>query len=115
MEIYAPLYQTDSREIIAAGKIYNNGERLVAELRSIRLVSIAIVAAVTAPMMFVLFLMVRRAGATVDAHRNDLQKKVVEAETLAVQNDKLRQDADDARGGSIQSNERLLENIGQIP
>jgi signal transduction histidine kinase len=113
MEIYAPLYQTDSRDIIAVGKIYNAGERLVADLRSIRLMSIAIVAAVTAPMMFVLFLMVRRAGATVDAHRNDLQKKVVEAQTLAVQNDKLRQLADDARAESIQSNERLLENIGQ--
>ena len=51
MEIYAPLYQTDSRDIIAVGKIYNTGERLVADLRSIRLMSIAIVAAVTAPMI----------------------------------------------------------------
>jgi signal transduction histidine kinase len=113
MEIYAPLYSADSRDIVAVGKVYNAGERLVAELRSIRITSIAIVAAVTAPMMFVLFLMVRRAGVAVNAHRNDLQKKVVEAQALAAQNDKLRQLADDARTESIQSNERLLENIGQ--
>jgi signal transduction histidine kinase len=113
MEIYAPLYRTDSREIIAVGKIYNAGERLVAELRSIRIMSIVIVAAVTAPMMFVLFLMVQRADIAVHAHRKTLRKKVIEARALATQNDTLRQIADDAREETIQSNERLLENIGQ--
>ena len=113
IEIYAPLYLTGTKNIIAVGEIYNNGERLAAELRSIQIASIAIVAAVTAPMMFALFLMVRRARVTVDAHRNALKRRVTEATALAAQNDRLRQEADDARMESVQSNERLIGQIGQ--
>jgi signal transduction histidine kinase len=113
IEIYAPLYLTGTKDIIAVGEIYNNGERLAAEISSIQLASIAIVAAVTAPMMFALFLMVRRAGVTVDTHRKTLKRKVTEATALAAQNNKLRYEADDARMESVQSNERLLDQIGQ--
>jgi signal transduction histidine kinase len=85
IEIVAPLYRAGTTDIIAAGALYNNGERLAAELVSVRIALITIVAAVTAPMMFVLFLIVRRAAVTIDA----------------------------ARMESIQSNERLLGQIGQ--
>jgi signal transduction histidine kinase len=113
IEIYAPIYLINTRQIIAVGEIYNSGERLGAELRSIRFTSIGIVGAVTAPMMFVLFLMVSRASRAVAAHRKNLEKALIEARALAGQNDRLRQQADDARLESIQSNERLLDQIGQ--
>src|SRR5882757_7940615 len=60
IEIHAPLFRTGTKEIIAVGEVYNDGRRLAADLASIRLVSIGIVGAVTAPMMLILFLMVRR-------------------------------------------------------
>ncbi|MBY0381689.1 MAG: ATP-binding protein [Xanthobacteraceae bacterium] len=113
VEIYAPLYVTGTKDVIAVGEIYNNGERLAAEINTIQIASIAIVAAVTAPMMFVLFLMVRRASATVDTHRKTLKRKVIEATALASQNNKLRHEANDARMESVQSNERLIDQIGQ--
>jgi signal transduction histidine kinase len=113
IEIYAPLYSTDRTEIIAASRVHNNGERIAAELRTIRIASVAIVATVTAPMMFVLFLLVRRAVATVRRHRDALEDMVTGSRALAAQNDKLRQEADDARMESIQSNERFLAQIGQ--
>jgi signal transduction histidine kinase len=113
IEVYAPLYSADKAEIIAASKIYNNGGRLAAELHTIRIASVAIVATVTAPMMIVLFLLVRRAVATVRKHRDALEDMVTGSRALAAQNDKLRQEADDARMESIQSNERFLAQIGQ--
>jgi signal transduction histidine kinase len=113
IEIYAPLYSADRTEIIAASRVYNNGERLAAELRMIRIASVAIVATVTAPMMLVLFLLVRRATATVRRHQNTLRDLVTGSRALAAQNDKLRQEADDARMESIQSNESFLARIGQ--
>jgi signal transduction histidine kinase len=113
VEIFVPLYRTGTTDIIAAGKIYNDGERLAAELSSIRIASIVIVATITVPMMLVLFFLVRAAGVTVDSHRKTLRRKIAEAINLATQNDRLRQEADDARIESVRSNEHLLESIGQ--
>ncbi|WP_339037115.1 ATP-binding protein [Bradyrhizobium symbiodeficiens] len=113
IEVYAPLYRSGTKDIIAAGKVLNDGERLADELRDIRIKSVAIVAAITAPMMFVLFLLVRRAASIVRRHRIALKRKVAETAALALLNDKLRQEADNARLESIQSNERFLNQLGQ--
>ncbi len=113
IEIYAPFYQSGSRDIIAVGEIYNDGRRLARELRDIRLATVGIVAAVTAPMLLVLFLMVQRAISTVTKQRAALSRRMEEASRLAVQNDLLRREADAARLETIHSNERLLGQIGQ--
>ena len=64
VEIYAPLFQTGTKEIIAVGEVYTDGRRLYRGLTSIRYVSVGIVGAVTAPMMLILFFIVRRASNT---------------------------------------------------
>jgi hypothetical protein len=113
IEIYAPFYRTGTQDIIAVGEVYNSGERLASEVRTIRFATAGIVAAVTAPMMFVLFLMVWRANSIVARQRASLSTRVMEARALAAQNDQLRREADDARLETIESNERLLGQIGQ--
>jgi signal transduction histidine kinase len=113
IEIFAPLYLAGTMEVIAAGEIYNDGKRLAAELASVRIAVAVIFAAVTAPTMLVVFLIVRQAKARVAAHRNTLKNKVTEARALAAQNGKLRQQAEQSRLDSIHSNERLLNQIGQ--
>jgi signal transduction histidine kinase len=113
IEIHAPLHRPGTREIVAVAQVYNDGERLAAELKSVQIRSIAIVAAVTAPMMLFLFLMVRRAGLTVDAHQKRLAENVMAARAMAAQNERLRLHADEARMEAIHSNEQLLQNIGQ--
>ncbi|MBB1092697.1 ATP-binding protein [Rhodopseudomonas palustris] len=113
IEIYAPFYRTGTREVIAVGEVYNDGSRLLGELSHIRTVTAGIVGAVTAPMMLLLFLIVRRASAIVAAHGAALSRKVDEAKALADQNDQLRREADEARLDAIQSNEGLLGQIGQ--
>ncbi|WP_247817345.1 ATP-binding protein [Bradyrhizobium sp. 40] len=113
IEVYAPLYRSGTKEIIAAGKVLNDGERLAGELRDIRIKSGAIVATIAAPMMFLLFLLVKRTASTVRKHRIALREKVAQTAALATLNDKLRQEADNARLESIQSNERFLNQLGQ--
>lgn len=113
VEIYAPLYRTGTSDIIAVGEIYNDGERLSAELNSIQFAVAGIVAAVSAPMMLLLFLMVRRTASTVTKHRKALVQKIIETEALADQNDRLRRAADDARLEGARSNESLLGQIGR--
>lgn len=113
IEIHAPLFRTGTQEIIAVGEVYNDGRRLAADLTAIRWTAIGIVGAVTAPMMLILFFMVRRAANSVTTHQASLVRKIAEAEALAEQNDKLRKIADDARLESASSNENLLSRIGQ--
>jgi signal transduction histidine kinase len=113
VEIYAPLFRTGTQEVIAVGEVYNDGRRLAADLASIRLASIGIVGAVTAPMMLILFLIVRRASNLVTGHQASLIQKMIEAENLATQNERLRRLADDARLEAANSNENLLARIGQ--
>ncbi len=113
VEIHAPLFRTGTEEIIAVGEVYNDGRRLAADLTAIRYTAVGIVGAVTAPMMLILFFMVRRAANLVTTHEASLVQKIIEAEALAEQNDKLRKMADDARLEAASSNENLLGRIGQ--
>lgn len=113
IEIYAPLFRTGKSEIIAVGEVNSDGRRIASELTSIRLASVAIIGAVTAPMMLFLFLMVRRASKAVARHEDSLIQKVAEAKTLALQNDRLRRVADEARLEAVNSTENLLVRIGQ--
>ena len=106
IEIHAPLFRAGTTEIIAVGEVYNDGRRLAADLASIRYISVGIVGAVTAPMMLILFLMVRRATDLVKAYQKTLLQNVVEA-------DNLRRMADDARLEAANSNENLLARIGR--
>ena len=113
VEIYAPLFRTGTQEIIAVGEVYTDGRELAADLASIRLTSAGIVGAVTAPMMLILFLMVRGASNLVNRYQSTLIQNMVEAKHLAAQNDRLRRLADDARLEAAVSNENLLARIGQ--
>lgn len=106
VEIHAPLFRTGTKEIIAVGEVYNDGRRLAADLASIRYISVGIVGAVTAPMMLILFLIVRRATGLVKDYQTTLMQNVVEA-------DNLRRIADDARLEGANSNENLLARIGR--
>ena len=113
IEIYAPLYRTGTREVIAVGEFYRDGDQLASRLRALQLSSAGIFGAVLTPMMLLLFVFVRRARSTVVQHQAALSQKIVEAERLASTNDRLRQVAEEARLEAERSNERLLNQIGQ--
>lgn len=113
IEIYTPFYRNGTDDVIAVGEIYNDGRRLAADIAGIRWTTASITGVVTAPMMAVLFLIVWRANAIVTRNRQSLSRRIEEARQLALQNDQLRREADEAKLEVIQSNEQLLNSIGQ--
>jgi signal transduction histidine kinase len=113
IEIYAPIYETGTRDIIAVGEVYNSGARFTAELRTMRVTTASIVGAVTAPMMIILLVTVWRANAIVSGQRLSLQRRFDEAQALATQNDQLRRVSEAVKLAAMHSNERLLGEIGQ--
>ncbi len=98
IEVYAPLYRTGTKDIIAVGEFYKDARHLAAELRPIRITVASLVAAITAPMMFILFIMASRASRSAEQHRESLRRKVEETLLLADQNDRLRQSRPNTRG-----------------
>lgn len=113
IEIYAPIYKTGTRDVIAVGEVYNSGARFTAELRTMRLTAAGIVGAVSAPMIIILFAMVWRANAIVSAQTVSLQQRFDEAQALATQNYQLRRASEAVQLAVMHSNERLLGEIGQ--
>ena len=113
VKIYAPLFYNGTERVIAVSEVYTDGRRLAGDLASIRIISMAIVGAVTAPMMLILFLMVRRASNLVTDYQSTLMRNLIDAQKLAAQNKRLRSIADDARLEAANSNENLLARIGQ--
>jgi len=113
IEVYAPIEKTGTRDIIAVGELYFDGEPIASEARSIMLTTIVVVLTVTLPMAFILFLFVYKANVATLDHRYALNQKIQEAEALARQNDRLRRIAEDARLSVARSNEQLLGRLGQ--
>jgi signal transduction histidine kinase len=113
IEIYAPLYGVGTGKVIAVGEFYSDGAKLASRLRTLQVASAGLFGAILAPMMFLLFLIVRRANATIALHQAALSQKIVEAEKLAATNGRLRQIAEEARLDAGRSGERLLNQIGQ--
>jgi len=113
VEIYAPIYRTGTREIIAVGELYNSGARLAAEVSAMRWTAAGIVGSMTAPMIVALLLLVWRANTIVRSQRNSLHRRMNEARSLADQNEQLLHATEELQIAAMHSNEQLLGQIGQ--
>jgi signal transduction histidine kinase len=112
IEIYAPLFRTGTQQVIAVGEIYHVGSVLAQHLRQAVILTWMIVCSTTLLMIFVLYLIVRRASMLLRDHQAILDTKVQEAEEMAAQNHALRLAADRSRLDANEANEELLGRIG---
>ena len=112
IEIYAPIYRTGSREVIAVGELYEEAEEFIVQRNRAQRHTWAIVGATTLAIMGLLFLIVRRASSVIESQRVTLKSQLANAQALAEQNKKLRKAADHARMDATKSNETLLNRIG---
>jgi signal transduction histidine kinase len=112
IEVYAPIFATGTKNVIAVGEYYKDASRLSEELSIIQIVIAALIAAVTLPMILVLYLLTRRANGFAREARRALKEKAEIASALSLRNDQLRQAAETARQDSIKSNEMFLQQIG---
>ena len=105
IEVYAPLYKTGTKSVVAVGEVYEDAEDLDAQLRSSRRLTWLVVCITTLLMLSFLYLIVRRGSYTIALQRTELKERIAEAQYMASQNERLRLDANEA-------NEELLGRIG---
>ncbi|QRM44395.1 ATP-binding protein [Rhizobium sp. BG4] len=112
IEIYAPIYEPDTHEVIAVGELYEEAADFIVQRNRVQQQTWAIVGATTLAIMALLFLIVRRASHTIAYQRMILKTQLTQAQALARQNTELRKAADRARMDASKSNEQLLNRIG---
>lgn len=90
-EIYAPLYKTDTLDVIAVGEFYENAERLNTELFKAALDNWLVVGGSAVGMLLLLFAIVYRGSATIDRQKAALTLELREQAKLHRANDRLRE------------------------
>ncbi len=112
IEIYAPIYRSGTREIVAVGELYEDAAEFIVQRGRVQRQTWGIVGVTTLAIMALLFLIVRRASNIIAHQRMTLKAQLMEAQALAEQNTELRKAADRARMDATKSNEQLLNRIG---
>ncbi len=112
IEIYAPIYNVTTRDVIAVGEFYDNAQELTAELSKSRWLTRLVVLLTTVTMLSFLFIVVRGASHTIEAQRQALSRRLIASERLAAQNAALRADAENTRLHASRVNEELIGRIG---
>lgn len=111
LEIYSPIREPWSGDIIGIAEFYENGTDLRSELTSARLQSWLVVGVVTVAMLASLFVIVARGSRLITRQRAALNEKVETLSMLLAQNQALRRRADQATHRSAELNERYLRRI----
>jgi len=112
IEVYAPLYRTGTKELLAVGEIYEDGEALAAQLQVSRRQTWIVVCFTTLLMLSILYAIVRRGSHTISAQRAELQRQIAEVQRMASQNEALRIVAERTRLDANEANEELIGRIG---
>ncbi|TAY31814.1 sensor histidine kinase [Rhizobium leguminosarum] len=111
LEIYSPIREPWSGDIIGIAEFYENGVDLRSELTRARLQSWLVVGVVTLAMLALLFGIVARGSRLITRQRAALDEKVETLSTLLSQNQALRRRADQATHRTADLNERYLRRI----
>ena len=104
LEIYAPIHDPLTQELIAVGELYQDATGLLRERTYVEaIVGLGMIGA-TACVLAMLALSFRLS--------HQLQSRVIEAQNMAEMNDRLRIDAEQARLDGAKANEQMLNLIG---
>ncbi len=112
LEIYAPLHDSRTGQVIAVGEFYQDAGHFAAGLRRQGYAIWGVVGTTTALLLALLFATAIRAGAVVGAQQDELRRHLRASQELAEQNATLRRAADSARLDAFRINEDMLNRIG---
>ena len=112
LEVYAPIYRSGTREVLAVGEFYEKAGAFLSEIERAKRTTWWLVASTSLLIIALLYLMVRRASDLIERQRKLLARRLTAARALASQNGLLRRAADEARMEASRSNEVLLNRIG---
>lgn len=112
LEIYNPLRQPWSGEVVAVIEFHEHAEALRASLRRALLISWVSVAGTIAAIFAALFATVQRASRTIDQQAQDLNRRVGELTELLERNDALHHRVRSATQRATARDERFLRRLG---
>lgn len=112
LEIYSPLLQPWSGEVVAVTEFYEIAEDLRIDLSVARWQSWGAVAAVTLAFFLTLSAIVFRGSKTIDLQSQELESRVAELTQLLSQNDALKSRIQRAAAATTALNESYLRNLG---
>jgi signal transduction histidine kinase len=111
LEVYSPIREPWSGEVVAVAEFYEVANELEANLRDARLGSWLVVGLVTAGMMALLSGIVLGGSRIIATQRRSLEERVTELSHLLAQNRDLRLRVQRASGRAVALNERYLKRI----
>lgn len=111
LEIYSPIRDSTTGEVIGSAEFYEPVSAFLSELQQVRISSWVVVAAVTMGMLALLFLIVVRGSAQIERQRKTLDDQVDELSRLLAANTLLRNRVDEAAQQTVTLNERYLRRI----
>ncbi len=112
LEIYNPVREPWSGEVVAVSEFYENADDFQTTLASALLSSWLIVAGATLAALLLLSGIVLRGSRTIDNQRGALRRQVSELQTLVTQNSALRLRVQRASRRATALNEKYLRRIG---
>lgn len=112
LEIYSPIRDTTSGQVIAVAEYYSIERELAAELNHAIAWSWLVVGLVTLAMISGLFGIVLTGSRTIDKQRLQLHSQIDDLRRLLEQNQDLRQRVQRAHHRSARINERVLRRVG---
>lgn len=111
LEVYSPIRNSRTGEIIGAAEFYEPASVFLSDLNKLRMFSWLVVASVTAGMLALLFVIVARGSAEIERQRKKLNDQVSELSLLLQSNSLLRERVDQAAHQTVTLNERYLRRI----
>lgn len=112
LEVYSPIRQVWTGEVIAVAEFYETAEQLDADLENARQTSWLIVGGVFLTSGFLLFWIVQAGGRTIRHQRQALSEQLAKTENISAQNAKLRQRAVAASSRATAQTEQAIRRIG---
>lgn len=111
LEIYNPILQPWSGEVVAVGEFYEIADGLTADLAEARLKSWLAVAAVALGFFLLQSFIVLRGSRTIDDQKVQLKERIIELGQLLAQNEALAARVRNAAQRTVDLNERFLRRI----
>jgi signal transduction histidine kinase len=112
LEVYAPIRDVQSGEVIAVIEFHERAEALKANLDEAKWHSWMITGMITLAMIGALFLIVADGSRTIDQQRAALTERVTQLSDLLQQNQSLRARIERAARNATEDNERLMRRLG---
>lgn len=112
LEVYSPIHEVFSGEIIAVAEFYERADALQIELSDAQRTTWMVVGSAFALSGLLLIGIVKAGGRTIEVQRAELKAQLAASERLAIQNDTLRKRAITANQRATAQTEQTIRRVG---